>query len=48
MGRRVPRTVAALVAAAVAVAIVASAPIVLGFALNALAGQPHSCGEPSP
>jgi hypothetical protein len=49
MGRRVLLIVAPLAAAAATVAIVASAPIFLGIALNVLAGdQPHSCGEPSP
>ncbi len=43
MGPRVPRIVLFSVSAAVAVAVVALAPSVLG-ALLVLADQPHSCG----
>ena len=45
MGRLVPRIVLLCVAATVAVALVAVAPILLGPAVLAFTGaQPHSCG----
>jgi len=45
MGRRVIRVVVFLVSATVTVAIFAVAPLTLGGAILAFAGdQPHSCG----